>query len=62
MRFVKYSPSRLRIVKCREGYADMANKPCIRSDLVKEWADVSAGRRRRCGEYFWESEAISGIE
>jgi len=30
---------------------------------VKEWADVSTGRRRRCGgEYFWELEAVIGID
>ena len=63
MHFVKYSPIRLQIVKGKKGYADIANKPCMRSDLVKEWADVSTGGRRRCGgEYFWESEAVIGIE
>lgn len=63
MRFMKYSPSKLRVVKGRKGYADIANKTCIRSDLVKEWADVSTGRRRRCGgEYFWELEAVIRIE
>lgn len=46
-----------------EGDADVANKPCLQSDLDKEGFDVSLGRRRPGGaEYLRESEAIIGIE
>lgn len=50
MRLVKYSPSRPRVVKGKKGYTDIVNKTCTRSDLVKEWADVSTGRHRRIGD------------
>jgi len=41
MRFVKPSSNTPVIVKGREGDADVANKACLRSDLAKEWGDVS---------------------
>jgi hypothetical protein len=41
MRFVKPSSTTPVIVKGREGNADVANKACLRSNLAKEWGDVS---------------------
>ena len=63
MRFVKPSFTIPVIVKGREGDADVANKACLRSDLAKEWGDVSTVRGGPCrGKNIRESEAVVGIE
>jgi hypothetical protein len=63
MRFVKPSSTTPVIVKDREGDVDVANKACLRSDLAKEWSDVSTIRGGRYrGKNIRESEAVVRIE
>jgi hypothetical protein len=63
MHFLKPSSTTPVTVKGREGDADVANKACLRSDLVKEWGDVSTVRGGRGqGKNIRESEAVVGIE
>ena len=63
MCFVKPSSTTPVIVKGREGDADVANKACLRSDLAKEWGDVSTVRGGRCrGKNTRELGAVIGIE
>jgi hypothetical protein len=59
MRFVKPSSTMPEIVKGREGNADVANMVCLRSDLAKEWGDMSTVRR---SPNVRKSKAVVGIE
>ena len=53
----------LVIVKGREGNVDVANKACLRSDLAKEWGDVSTVCGGRCrSQNVRKSKAVVGIE
>ena len=63
MRLVKHNSIMPEIVKGREGNADVANKACLGSDLVKEWDDVRTVRGRGCrNKNVRKSKAIVGIQ